>query len=568
MGRLNKAGFCLGLALCLLWAPPGWSVTEACRESQVQPENIDLDQPRDQLARQSDLIIPPGATIGEVQVHNRPIFDTDKPGQDNALYRLLNWLNVPTWDSALASQLVFSEGDYYSQDDLSESERILRSRRYLTAAWVSPIRVCGDQVDVSVLARDTWTLFPSLGVSRSGGENTATVGVSDPNFLGSGKSLSISRTRDADRSTTSFVAHDPNLLGSRWEARLGYADRSDGRGRNLSIERPFYSEQALWSFGIQAAEDRREDALFFGGDKVSHFERDSSSASISYGTALSRSGMTQPRLLAGYRYEEQRFSPVEGRVAPDPFPDDRVLSYPWIGFQWRQNRFHETVNLTQLQRVEDVRDGIDFRTEFGYSAEGLGASEDRIVVQHHFSDSIVATRRSFADYRFSQSGHYRLDEDRVENLTATLQGRFFYGGVDRWSSWYSVLEFSAARNLTADQQMTLGGDNGLRGYPRHYQQGNRRFLGTLERRYFPDWHPFSLFRIGGVAFLDVGRAWFDDGRRNGPDEGVLTDLGVGLRLASSRIEVDRMLHLDFAVPLDGDDRIDGFQVLLRGRTRF
>jgi len=99
-------------------------------------------------------------------------------------------------------------------------------------------------------------------------------------------------------------------------------------------------------------------------------------------------------------------------------------------------------------------------------------------------------------------------------------------------------------------------------------RGNRRFLGTLERRYFPDWHPFSLFRIGGVAFVDVGRAWFDDGRRNGPDEGVLTDLGVGLRLASSRVEVDRMMHLDFAVPLDGDDRIDGFQVLLRGRTEF
>ena len=568
MGRLSKNWFYLGLALSLLWAPLGWSATQACRESLVQPKDIDLDQPRDQLARQSDLIIPPGATIGEVRIHNRPIFDTDKPGQDNALYRLLNWLNVPTWDSALASQLVFNEGDYFRSGELAESERILRSRPYLTAAWISPVRVCGDEVDVSVLARDTWTLFPSLGVSRSGGENKATVGISDPNFLGSGKSVSFSRTRDADRTTTSFSAHDPNLLGSRWEASLGYEDRSDGRGRNLSIERPFYSEDALWSLGVQGAEDRREEALFFGGEKVSHFERDSSSASISYGTALSRSGVARPRLLAGYRYEEQRFSPVEGRVAPAPFPADRILSYPWIGFQWRENRFHEMVNLTQLQRVEDVRDGIDFRTEVGYSSEDLGATGNRLVVRYHFSDSIVATRRNFADYRVSQSGHYRFDEDRVENLTATLKGRYFYGGVERWNGWYSMLEFTAARNLTADQQLTLGGHSGLRGYPRHYQQGNRRFLGTLERRYFPDWHPFSLFRLGGVAFLDVGRAWFDDGRRNGPDDGVLTDLGVGLRLASSRIEVDRMLHLDFAVPLDGDDRIDGFQVLLRGRAQF
>jgi len=184
MGNLSRAGYSLALVLGLFWVSVVEAATEAgaCRESQVQPGDIDLDQPRDQLARQSDLIIPPGATVGKVQVHDRPIFDTDKPGQDNALYRLMNWLNVPTWDSALVSQLVFSEGDSFDPEDLAESERILRSRQYLTAAWISPVRVCGDEVDVAVLTRDTWTLFPSLGVSRSGGENTATVGFQIPIF--------------------------------------------------------------------------------------------------------------------------------------------------------------------------------------------------------------------------------------------------------------------------------------------------------------------------------------------------------------------------------------------------
>jgi len=39
-------------------------------------------------------------------------------------------------------------------------------------------------------------------------------------------------------------------------------------------------------------------------------------------------------------------------------------------------------------------------------------------------------------------------------------------------------------------------------------------------------------------------------------------------LASSRVEVQRMLHFDLAFPLDGDDSIDALQVLLRGRSRF
>src|SRR6056297_3110795 len=113
-----------------------------CTASEIQPEAIDLDQPRDQLARQSDLAIPDGAVIGQVRIIRRPIFDTSDPGQDNFLYRTLNTLNTPTWKSALRAQLVFSEGDVYQPGSIAESERILRQRQYLAAAWVGVTRVC------------------------------------------------------------------------------------------------------------------------------------------------------------------------------------------------------------------------------------------------------------------------------------------------------------------------------------------------------------------------------------------------------------------------------------------
>jgi hypothetical protein len=41
-----------------------------------------------------------------------------------------------------------------------------------------------------------------------------------------------------------------------------------------------------------------------------------------------------------------------------------------------------------------------------------------------------------------------------------------------------------------------------------------------------------------------------------------------MKLASSRIQAQRMLHLDVALPLNGDDSIDDVQVLLRGRSQF
>lgn len=50
-----------------------------CIASSIQPEAIDLDKPRDQLARQNDLVIPEGARIGSIRILRRPIFDTTDP---------------------------------------------------------------------------------------------------------------------------------------------------------------------------------------------------------------------------------------------------------------------------------------------------------------------------------------------------------------------------------------------------------------------------------------------------------------------------------------------------------
>ena len=328
------------------------------------------------------------------------------------------------------------------------------------------------------------------------------------------------------------------------------------------------SVRTNWRFGLAGVDDVREESRYVGAEAIADYRRSREYFSVDGGWRLAERNERQLRLLAGYRYEAFGFQSLPDQPALDVLPDDRTLSYPWIGFDYRQNRFREMTNLTRLQRVEDVRDGFVWRTELGYSGTGLGATEDRVVLNMSFQDSLLATETNYASYGLEQSGTYRLDQDRVENLLGTLSLEYFHGGSVRWTGWYTSLAFTAARNLTADQQLLIGGENGLRGYPSEYQQGDRRVLWTLERRYFPDWHPFKLFRMGGVVFVDAGRAWFADGQSNGPDGGVLRDVGVGLRLASSRVEVQRMLHFDLAFPLDGDDSIDALQVLLRGRSRF
>ena len=130
-----------------------------------------------------------------------------------------------------------------------------------------------------------------------------------------------------------------------------------------------------------------------------------------------------------------------------------------------------------------------------------------------------------------------------------------------------TLEGTAGDNLDLDNPVTLGGDSGLRGYPIRYQNGDSKLLFSIEQRYYTDWYPFRLFRVGGAIFADTGRTWGPNpvGEEN---FGWLTDVGVGLRLAPTRFSTDKVAHLDFAFPLGGDPSLDTVQIILEAKRSF
>ena len=133
--------------------------------------------------------------------------------------------------------------------------------------------------------------------------------------------------------------------------------------------------------------------------------------------------------------------------------------------------------------------------------------------------------------------------------------------------FFATLNATAGQNLDLDNPVEVGGDTGLRGYPLRYQSGDSRVLFTVEQRYFTDWYPFRLFRVGGAVFVDVGRTYGDD-PLGGPNLGWLKDVGFGFRFAPTRLGTKKVIHLDVAFPLDGDPSIDSVQLLLEAKRSF
>ena len=92
-------------------------------------------------------------------------------------------------------------------------------------------------------------------------------------------------------------------------------------------------------------------------------------------------------------------------------------------------------------------------------------------------------------------------------------------------------------------------------------------LFTIEERWFSNWYPFRLFRVGAAAFFDMGRTW---GRAplGAPSLGLLKDAGFGLRLGNARTAFGNVIHVDLAFPLDGGSGIRRVQFLVQTEQQF
>jgi hypothetical protein len=506
--------------------------------------------------------------IGSISVRRFNVFNMEDPKESYWLYGLANQLNFITWESVIRQQLLVAKGDPYDPSRLDESERLLRELDFIYDATVRPWRLCGNVVDLEVLTRDVWTLNLTVNASRSGGDNEFAVGFSDSNVLGSGKEITYLHESDPDRSGDTIAYGDPALFGSRWTLQATLSDYDDGYLRHLGLERPFFSVYEEWSAGIDATQGKFEQATWYRGDEVTEFNQEYQVYDTHGGIAPhAREKQRVDRWLFGAHYETNDFSYSSSDIPPPELPADRDYVYPYIGYESIEDKFQEVINMNYLGRTEDFYVGRSFQWTLGWSGEGFGASRDLLALQGSYADALLVDddRRMWL-VNGSVKGYFSLEDDDFENLWMTAESRFYQRHGHHWT-FYADGRLDYTRGLTSDQQVVLGGDTGLRGYDRNYQVGDRSFVFRLEERYYADWYPFRLFRVGAAAFVDVGRAWYQD-EDNGSNGGVLADAGIGLRLNSSRAQKQRVLHIDLAFPLVRGDDVDSVQLLFRMRERF
>src|SRR5262249_10230576 len=160
-----------------------------------------------------------------------------------------------TRPSVIRRALLFKSGDKVSVRVFEETERILRSNRYIYDVQFVPVPAGDGLVDIVVRTRDSWTLDPGLSAGRSGGTNSSGVQLKEYNLFGTGVSLSFDRSNTVDRSSNEFQFANERAFGTWTSLRFSHAQNSDGRKNEAMVVRPFYALDSRWAAGFTGTND-------------------------------------------------------------------------------------------------------------------------------------------------------------------------------------------------------------------------------------------------------------------------------------------------------------------------
>ena len=508
------------------------------------------------------------ATIREIRFDIGNVFDTSNPEETKRLHLWANRVHIRSKQSTIESIILPEVGDPFDARVSAESARLLRARGFITDSNVVPVDYdeATNSVALDVTTTDSWSLSPDLKFSRTGGINEWGIGASEENLFGLGKEVTLSRTSDIDRDETFLGYADPNVRGSRTRLNFVFADASDGHRTQLVVGRPFYALDSRWAIEASLTDIDRVDPIYDLGEVIDRFRDEIETYSIWGGWSRGLRNRRAVRWLAGITSDTHLFSEASNFTNPILQPLDRELVYPWVGLQIADDDFRQVRELNDMGRTEDVSLGLNLTMRLGRTSESYGSDRDATIF-------FASASKGWEPGGVGRLLLFNLDaEARDESVRGTRNAivtgtlRYFRRNLGR--HLLSVTFGTTIGNrLDAENQILLGGDSDLRGYPLRYQSGESRAIFSIEQRFFMDWYPFRLVRMGWAVFAGAGRVWGDDPRGT-PNLGTLYDVGIGLRFTSPRSSGSSVVHLDLAFPVNAPADVDSMQLTIEKKRSF
>lgn len=204
------------------------------------------------------------------------ISDTSvEPG--NFIYKTANSIHAKTNSPVIRNLILFDVNERYDSVMVKESERLIRSQKYIRDMKLTVSVVHRDSVDVIIRVADVWSLIPTLkkGPAEFG------IGLSDINFAGTGNTFGgTTLWKQPNAANVTHLSYFmPNIRNSHISVNIQYLfslnrdihkvmgyhnyffspvsydpkymfSENSNIVRSIEINRPFYSQFSKWAGGL------------------------------------------------------------------------------------------------------------------------------------------------------------------------------------------------------------------------------------------------------------------------------------------------------------------------------
>ena len=473
--------------------------------------------------------------VGKISFEQRNVFDES----DSSLFRLVgsvaNRVHVMTGEEVIRRELLFKEGDPYDQRLVDESGQNLRQMGIVGDVSIASDTLPDNSVNVTVRARDRWTLRPGISMRQEGDRGGFALSVRDDNFLGNAQQLKLGYiylSGPGNPHGGEIFFAEPRLWGSRWNMNVRYAVSQDSRVAAFSTGSPFYSDRVRWAARFSADVSRSRFPEFRDGQAIDrgYLSQENEMAWV----ATSSRGAASVQVAGAYVRTRTRSMGWR----PRPFENvDFVIG----SLSLLSRRYATRTSPDFAGRTEDVPQGFQAGVAFGRNLHLTKSGEGVDYFGKIYGQKNMAFGENFlVSYRAMVTAYF----DRWTPHETYVSGvGIHYLRLSQNQNIIGRVMAVIGSRLDPGSQFVLGASSGLRGYRNYEFYGQKMLLVNLEHRILSLVRVWFV-RLGGALFFDSGALCSQDESLG--KQRFHSSAGFGLRINTGT----GMFRLDWAYNLD------------------
>lgn len=454
--------------------------------------------------------------------------------KQNFFYKAGNNIHISTQTMAIRNLLVFRKNQPFNTLRVKESERLIRSQKYVHEVFfrVVPAGLKSDSVDILIRELDAWSIIPQGSVSNS----RLKFSLTDKNIVGSGHELqsAFARNFTTGISTINTNYFIPNIKNTYISSTLHYmVDGYKNFNKSLSVDRPFFSPLAKWAAGVSFTSQLRNDSIadqnlvyvpvilkfktqdYWAGTAIRIFKASAGDERIT-------------NLIFSSRYLRVRYydKPSE-QIDPLHMFSGEDFYMASVGISSR--KYVQDKYLFKYGVIEDVPVGSVFSVTGGYQVRnnsGRPYLGTRFSIGTYNNWGYISTNVEFGTF---------LQESHIEQGVLAGGINYFTGlfEIGKWKFRQFVKpQFIIGINRFSYDSLNLNDGFGLEGFHSTLLSGTRRLLLTLQTQSYSPWR-FIGFRFGPYLSCSFGMLGDDNGGFK--NSRVYSQIGFGVLIKNENL---------------------------------